>query len=289
MRTFRSSALILGLSVLGAVMGASVSAQTVNPDDKAVVIVDSAGHPLRSFTQAGRRYLLGSAGDTYAIRITNYSSDGPIEAVISIDGLDAIDGGPASLAKRGYVIASCDTLTITGWRASMNKEDAFTFADSADAHGTLTGYARNLGVIGVALYDDANDPPDEDPGETGCGTFGEHGFENGALVDPNGTDPWEAQNADGGDDDDDDADNNDSDDDADDDDDVRPGMGTAVGAEHPVLDAGEVGFDRAASDPESFYEWRYNDAAGLETVGIAVDPSKNKNDAHLRATARPFP
>ena len=56
--------------------------------------------------------MMGFMGDRYRIVIRNPTSR-RVEAVISVDGLDAIDGKTASYEdKRGYVIAPYGELTI---------------------------------------------------------------------------------------------------------------------------------------------------------------------------------
>ena len=58
-------------------------------------------------------------GDRYRVRITNPTAR-RVEAVVSVDGLDAIDGKTASFDdKRGYVIAPYGEVTIEGFRTSL--------------------------------------------------------------------------------------------------------------------------------------------------------------------------
>src|SRR3954469_7422907 len=66
------------------------------------VLVDGA--PARTFQKAGETFVLGQLGDRYTLRIVNHSGR-RIEAVISVDGRDAIDGKPADWqGKRGYLV-----------------------------------------------------------------------------------------------------------------------------------------------------------------------------------------
>ena len=80
-----------------------------------VEIVDDAARALPSFLHDGRRFVLATVGERYSLRIVNPTA-GRVEAVVSVDGLDAIDGRPAGLAKRGYLIAPFGDVTIDGWR-----------------------------------------------------------------------------------------------------------------------------------------------------------------------------
>src|SRR5436190_869483 len=73
---------------------------------------------LPTFYASGRSYVMGAIGERYRIRVTNPTSR-RVEAVISVDGLDALDGKTASFEdKRGYVIAPWGDVTIEGFRTS---------------------------------------------------------------------------------------------------------------------------------------------------------------------------
>ena len=99
----------------------------------------------------GRAYVVGQAGQRYDIRITNHT-DGRYEVVASVDGLDVIDGRPASPGKRGYVVPPRGTLTIDGFRTSDDSVAAFRFGAVRDSYAARTGDDRNVGVIGFAFF-----------------------------------------------------------------------------------------------------------------------------------------
>src|SRR6185503_2691427 len=74
-------------------------------------------------------------------------------AVVSVDGRDVIDGTTADYRnKRGYLISPWDSLTIDGWRISHESAAAFRFSSVADSYAARTGSAREVGVIGVAVF-----------------------------------------------------------------------------------------------------------------------------------------
>ena len=101
---------------------------------------------------SGRRLVSGSHDSTYAIRIKNRSRSA-LEVVASVDGLDVMDGAPASYSKRGYVIAPGETLDIDGFRTSHRSVAAFKFSSVADSYANLRhGDTRNVGVIGLAVF-----------------------------------------------------------------------------------------------------------------------------------------
>ncbi|MBV9128425.1 MAG: hypothetical protein JO117_10095, partial [Verrucomicrobia bacterium] len=66
-------------------------------------VVGENNFAIRTFTAGGRRYVIGTPGDRYAIAVRN-RTDARLEVVLSVDGLDVLDGRSASYAKPGYVI-----------------------------------------------------------------------------------------------------------------------------------------------------------------------------------------
>lgn len=114
-------------------------------------LVDERGAPLPTFSAGGRSYVMGNEGARYAIRIENQSA-ARFEAVATVDGLDVIDGQPGAFEKRGYLVAPWSTVEIDGFRQSEAQVAAFRFGRVRDSYATLRGSDRNVGVIGVALF-----------------------------------------------------------------------------------------------------------------------------------------
>jgi len=107
---------------------------------------------LPTFHQGSRTYVMGFIGDRYRVRITN-PTPRRVEAVVSVDGLDAIDGKTASFEdKRGYVIGAYGEVTIEGFRTSLDQVATFRFSSVKDSYAGRKGQDRNVGVIGVAFF-----------------------------------------------------------------------------------------------------------------------------------------
>lgn len=120
---------------------------------------DGGGHFLTGFKTGGKNYIAGVSGRRYTIVVKNHSP-GRIEAVVSVDGLDVIDGKPASLKKRGYLIEGFGDLEIEGFRTSTTEVAAFRFGSVAKSYANRKhGETRNVGVIGVALFHERGDNP----------------------------------------------------------------------------------------------------------------------------------
>ncbi len=121
-----------------------------------VSVRDANGSPLEAVHVGDRTFVIGQAGQRYSIVLTNNTGH-RFEAVASVDGLDVINGKPGSFDHRGYVLLPFATLEIEGFRQSTNAVAAFRFAAVADSYAAQTGSARNVGVIGVALFSERGD------------------------------------------------------------------------------------------------------------------------------------
>lgn len=132
--------------------GAAMSPVGIDPRGELTIsIVDEFGRPLPAMSIGGRIYIVGEAGRRYSIQVRN---NGPrrFEIVASVDGLDVMDGREASFAKRGYIAGPYQSFNIDGFRTSEAQVAAFRFGSVRNSYAARTGSARNVGVIGVALF-----------------------------------------------------------------------------------------------------------------------------------------
>jgi hypothetical protein len=80
--------------------------------------------------------------------------------VLSVDGLDVLDGKAASFAKRGYLIDPRGEVEVDGFRQSTETVAAFRFGSVRGSYAALkTGDSRNVGVIGVAIFNERGTNP----------------------------------------------------------------------------------------------------------------------------------
>jgi hypothetical protein len=106
-------------------------------------------HELR-----GRRIAVGESGNRYEIVLRN-DSRRAIEVVVSVDGLDVIDGKSASMKKRGYMIAPFQTIAVDGFRTGAATVAAFRFGSMTDSYGRRRhGNTANAGVIGIGIFEE---------------------------------------------------------------------------------------------------------------------------------------
>src|SRR5712692_6529466 len=116
-----------------------------------VEIVDEGGSSLPTFQHAGRTYVLGALGQRYLLRVRNRSGQ-RIEVVASVDGRDVIDGSPSSWSKRGYLVGPYEDVNIDGYRLNQVSLAAFRFSSVPRSYASQMGDARDVGVIGVAVF-----------------------------------------------------------------------------------------------------------------------------------------
>jgi len=229
-------------------------------------LVDESGRVLRTFNHNGRTYVLGAAGQRYLMRIHNHSGR-RIEVVASVDGRDVVDGQPAAVTKRGYLVDAHGQMTIDGFRTSLDKVAAFRFSKVAKSYAALMGDARDVGVIGVAVFSERYVPPPAPPPYYSEGYGGR--APSAPSADSMGAPEQEAPRAQSRAE-------------------KRSGLGTQFGEEH-TSHVTHVEFVRASSQPETVMSLRYNDRRGLMALGIDVDgPRVSQNELWMRETAEPF-
>lgn len=293
-----------------------------------VQILRGNGELLPTYAFRGRYYVQGNVNERYVIRITNPTAR-RIEAVVSVDGLDAIDGENGDLRKRGYVVPAYGETRIEGFRTSQADVATFRFSSVSGSYAGLKGKARNVGVIAVALFEEQSEPDQEiiigqaprprphhrpyDYRDDLDQRAGRSGGAAGSAPAPRGK---AAEDDEGG----------------------RadasrkaeapaartspsPAPATAGGRYVPPsdYDAGDdvampeprpqrerpglgtefgeqrysaasyTRFVRAPGRPVAIAELRYNDAAGLIALGVPVQPLPDDRELMLRETADPFP
>lgn len=111
----------------------------------------TSGTTLDVYTHDGQRFVIGTPGHEYAIRIRNRSA-GRVVAVTSVDGVNVISGETASADQSGYVVDAAGSVEIAGWRRSVERTSAFFFTDLRNSYAARTGRPANVGVIGIAVF-----------------------------------------------------------------------------------------------------------------------------------------
>ena len=340
---------LLAALLFATACGSAYADQVATPQSGAMIAIDVApakirapydvqviredGETLPTYAAKDRFYVEGVGGQRYTIRVSNPTGH-RVEAVVSVDGLDAVDGEGGDLRKRGYIVPAYGTVNIEGFRTSLSDVATFRFSSVDGSYAGQKGKARNVGVIAVALFEedhtrdvemaaptgrynytddlDGNDdeswgpsakadrparkerprsvaaadkdsspakskkmapPPAETTASAGEGRaapapvtprYEEH---ISADDDRREYEPAPAHNTAPT---------------------YRPGLGTEFG-EARTSAANYTQFVRSTTRPIAIAELRYNDAAGLMALGIAIQTPPDENEIMTRETADPFP
>lgn len=118
-----------------------------------VWLENAYGDMLPGLIVLGRSYVIGKTSERYILTVRNKTSR-RMEVVASVDGLDVLDRRPASVSKRGYIVNGGTTLRIQGFRLDSSKVAAFRFGSVSRSLAAQTYGDRNVGVIGVAVFDE---------------------------------------------------------------------------------------------------------------------------------------
>ena len=119
-----------------------------------VIVEHPDGPQYPMVTHGGATFVAGEHGSRYTLRLVNRSAR-RIEAVVSVDGRDVVTGDPGDFkTQRGYVIEPFGSITVDGFRQSLDHVAAFRFTDHGNSYATRRGDGRNVGVIGVALFEE---------------------------------------------------------------------------------------------------------------------------------------
>ena len=129
------------------------------------MLSSGSGPALPIFTtRGGSDYqVAGRNGERYELVYHNRSNR-YYEVVATVDGLDVLTGQPGSVKSDGYLLRPGERLVIDGFRKSDKEVAAFRFSAKgrAYANNTPAGDARNVGVIGTALFEVRLDERDPD-------------------------------------------------------------------------------------------------------------------------------
>jgi hypothetical protein len=120
-----------------------------------VDILVNGNQPIKQYAHKGKVFIESRDGIEYSIRIRN-DGHARILAVVSVDGINVIDGELASPDGAGYIIAGYSSYTIKGFRTSNDSVNAFKFSRKDKSYAakseSTSGDTSNCGVIGVQLY-----------------------------------------------------------------------------------------------------------------------------------------
>lgn len=254
-----------------------------------VELTDEWGRVLPTFELRGRTYVLGEPGQRYVVRVRNETVR-RAEVVVSVDGLDVTDGKPAGWERRGYLVEPYGEVTIDGFRLSQAAVAAFRFGSVASSYAAAKGNARDVGVIGVAVFPEREPAwrpqprpprypypypyPYPSPQDEGARSAPRSESAPAPFEAPSGAGKATGPQAPSA---------------RRDLDRSRPGLGTEFGEAHGSS-VYEVPFERASSQPAAVLTLRYDDRRGLLAAGVDVDRYAwgSGDEVWRREQANPF-
>lgn len=116
------------------------------------------GRKVKEYRHNGLTFIEAKNGTEFAIEVKNHKT-GRVTAIVSVDGLDIIDGKPATSKSRGYVLSGLSSETLHGYRRNENEVANFKFTVSGGSYATDKGAGQNNGVIAVKLISELVEYP----------------------------------------------------------------------------------------------------------------------------------
>lgn len=218
------------------------------------------GRTLDLHWHAGQQYVAGEMGSRYAITLNNRTPR-RLLVVLSVDGVNAVSGETAHPAQAGYVLAPFQQAEIQGWRKSLSEVAAFRFAALPHSYAAQTGRPDNVGVIGIAVFEEDRPPPPppspSPPVATPSAPAPSARADAGALADSSTASERRAQ---------------------------APSLGTAHGERRYDPVASTV-FRRASSHPAEVQRLYYDSRDNLVAAGVLPPPWRHAPPHR----AEPFP
>lgn len=122
-----------------------------------VIVEDENGKRLAGTRHKNQLYVAGNKNQRYNIKVRNKTGK-RILVVCTVDGRNVITGKVGSYEDTGHVIGAFDSYTFEGWRQDSDTVAAFRFGKKKQAYSSQMGTPENVGVIGVAVFEEYEHP-----------------------------------------------------------------------------------------------------------------------------------
>jgi hypothetical protein len=101
----------------------------------------------------GKRIIIADNGSHYEVRLENRTKK-RMEVVLSVDGLNVLTGKAASPSQHGFILEPKQMYDVDGFRKDSMNVRTFVFGSVARSHASAKGGASNVGVIGLAVFEE---------------------------------------------------------------------------------------------------------------------------------------
>ncbi|MFA5696726.1 MAG: hypothetical protein WC917_04810 [Bacilli bacterium] len=115
------------------------------------------GNKAKEYFHKGKTYIEGRKNTNFSILIKNNSYQKKL-FIPTIDGISVLDGKLGDYSSGGYIVPGNKSITIEGWRISDNEVASFYFSSPEKSYGKQISLGDNLGVIGVAVFNEKHKP-----------------------------------------------------------------------------------------------------------------------------------
>ena len=117
------------------------------------------GKTITRHSHEGKLFIEGHHGSEYTIRVQNNTSR-RVLAILSVDGINVVNGTEAKEASTGYVIAAYGAINVKGFRESNDHVGTFKFStkEKSYTNTTATGSMQDCGVIGCMIVEEKVKP-----------------------------------------------------------------------------------------------------------------------------------
>lgn len=116
------------------------------------------GRPIRKYAHENRVFIESRENTVYSIRIKNNGFYRRL-VVVSVDGINVINGEPAGSSKAGYVINGYSSIDVAGFRTSLTDVHPFKFNLKKKSYAAKSpstgGDTSNCGAIGIEVYSES--------------------------------------------------------------------------------------------------------------------------------------
>ncbi len=123
-----------------------------------VVTGQRRGQNLPIFQHQRHWYVGGDNGQPYQLLLRNHTN-GRLLVVTSVDGVNVLTGEPAAAEQTGYLIEPQGSVSIEGWRKSLDAVAQFVFTAPDNSYANRTGQGGNTGILGFAVFEELVPPP----------------------------------------------------------------------------------------------------------------------------------
>ena len=119
------------------------------------------GQPIKKYSHKGNVYVEAKHWNEYSIRVRNNSCFRRL-IIVTVDGINVIDGKAGGASKNGYVVNGFTTHEIKGFRTTNEEEHPFKFNSKDRSYAAKSeetkGDSTNCGVIGIQVYAEKEKP-----------------------------------------------------------------------------------------------------------------------------------